>query len=476
MNRIPMIEGLKRYNRLNMAPFSMPGHKKGRAFNNEMMELTLNSDITEVDGLDNLQNPQGIIKDAQELLKECYGSQSSYFLINGSTSGNLTMIFAAFQEGDKVLIERNCHKSIYNGILLRKLNPVLLKNEISEVLNAPLGIDVDHLFEVIEQEKDIKGIVLTYPNYFGIGVRLEKIVEKCKKNGIKVLIDSAHGAHFGFNENLPENPLKYNVDMVVMSAHKTLPALTQTAYLHINKEEYKEKVEFYLRVFNSTSPSYIFMATLDYSRYYLQEKAQEEYNLLISRINNLKKNVGKSPYLKVLEKEDLGDKWVFDPTKIVITQQNKYKAEDLLNILYNKGIQCEMSLGRSVVLIATPFNIQEDFDRLEKAVLEIELVEQDSSKDNNSFLNIKDGEIIEPCRILQMQTAEADIEKIENMIAAENIIPYPPGIPFIIMGEKISRQKKDKLIELVGTGIDIIGVECRKIKVVLKDTIKDKDR
>ncbi|MBL4930685.1 aminotransferase class I/II-fold pyridoxal phosphate-dependent enzyme [Clostridium paridis] len=468
MTKIPMLEGLSEYKKLDLAPFSMPGHKLGRAFNKSILELIPSSDITEVEGLDNLHNPRGIIKEAQKLLKNCYKSKSSYFLVNGSSSGNLAMIFAAFQEGDKVLVERNCHKSIYNGIMLRKLKPIFLKNSVEKNNDVTLGIDLNNFFKVLEKESDIKGIILTYPNYFGIGVNLKTIVNKCKEKDIKILLDAAHGAHFGFNKNLPENPLKYEIDMIVMSAHKTLPSLTQSAYLHINKEEYKEKIEFYLKIFTSTSPSYIFLLTLDYSRYYLQEKADKEYEILIDRINIFKDNVKKVPYIKVMSKEDLGSEWIFDPTKIVITQGKEYKSIDLEKYLLEKGVQCEMSFGRTVVLIATPFNTQEDFDRLEKAILELKLVksENETYKGYNSYLEIQDGDIIEPYKILDKATTLLDINYISGHIAAENITPYPPGIPFIMLGEKISNEKKDKLIELLEDNIDIIGVQDGKVKVV----------
>ena len=468
MTKIPMLEGLSEYRKLNLAPFSMPGHKLGRAFSKSMLELIPSSDITEVEGLDNLHNPRGIIKEAQELLKNCYKSKSSYFLVNGSSSGNLAMIFSAFHEGDKVLVERNCHKSIYNGIVLRKLKPIFLKNSVEENIDVTLGIDMNNFLQVLEKESDIKGIILTYPNYFGIGVNLNTIIEKCKEKGIKILLDAAHGAHFGFNKNLPENPLKYEIDMVVMSAHKTLPSLTQSAYLHINKEEYKEKIEFYLKIFTSTSPSYIFLLTLDYSRYYLQEKAEKEYDILIDRINNFKDNVKKIPYIKVMSKEDLSSQWIFDPTKIVITQGKEYKSIDLEKYLLEKGVQCEMSFGRTVVLIASPFNTQEDFDRLEKAILELRLVrnERETYKEYNSYLDIQDGYIIEPYKVLDKTTTLLDINYITGRIAAENITPYPPGIPFIMIGEKISSEKKDKLIQLLEENFDIIGLEDGKIKVV----------
>ena len=144
-----MLEGLLNYMKENNAPFSMPGHKSGRAFmrtaeGKALQEVMLQGDITEVEGLDNYHDPKGIIKEGQRLLKELYGSEESYFLVNGSTSGNLVMIFSSFNEGDKILVERNCHKSIFNAIILRKLQPIYIKNYYSNRYNAPISMDMEH--------------------------------------------------------------------------------------------------------------------------------------------------------------------------------------------------------------------------------------------------------------------------------------------------------------------------------------------
>lgn len=469
MKKMPIVDGLENYYNKNYAPFSMPGHKYGRAFESGLNTLIVKGDITEVDGLDNLHNPQGIIKEAQKKLSECYGSYKSYFLVNGSTSGNLTMIFSCFNEGDKILVERNCHKSIFNGILLRKLNPIYIKNIINPKLNLPLGIDIEYFLKVIENEKDIKGIILTYPNYFGIGMELSKVIEECKKRKIKVLIDSAHGAHFGFHKELPRSAVNYGADMVVMSAHKTLPSLTQTAYLHINNEIDREKVEFYLSIFMSTSPSYIFMATLDYSRAFLEEKSNQEYEKLIRRIEKLNSVIKSIEGLEILTKDKLEVSLIMDPTRILVSINPLYKDIDLLKYLLDSGIQAEMSIGRTVVLIPTPYNNEEDFYRLEKALLNLKLEKENREISMYNDNELIDGELIMPSIVVEKPIEIVEIMGSEGKISRENITPYPPGVPLILMGERISKGKIEKLLRVMERDIECIGVMNNKIKVLKEE-------
>lgn len=171
--KLPLVEGVLKYIKENNIRFSMPGHKGKIGFNSteigrELYKNFIDMDITEVEGVDNLHNAEGIIKEAEEALAKFYGSKRSYFLVNGSTSGNLTMIFSTFNEGDKVIVERNCHKSIFNGIILRKLKPVYIKNKINLKYDAPLSIDEEHFLHVLDENRDAKGIIITYPNYYGV--------------------------------------------------------------------------------------------------------------------------------------------------------------------------------------------------------------------------------------------------------------------------------------------------------------------
>lgn len=473
MDNIPLVLGLKKYIQEQNAPFSMPGHKYGRGFKNEVMEVPLEEliswDMTEVDGLDNLHNPEEIIKEGQERLKELYRSNKSYFLVNGSTCGNLVMMFSSFKEGDEVLVERNCHRSISNGIIMRKLKPIYIKNIYSENLKEAIGMDVDDLKEKLKSNTNIKGIVLTYPNYYGIGVNIKEIIRICKERKLKVLIDSAHGAHFGFHELLPENAQSLGGDMVVMSAHKTLPSLTQTAYLHVNNSELVERVEFYLGVFMSTSPSYIFMASLDYARAFLEYKGQESYGQLIERVKDFKNEVKKLQYVKVLEKQHFIEEGFeninMDTSRIILNTNSGYSGHKLLEYLRKNRVQCEMSSSRAVVLIPSPFNIEQDFKLLIDALKQCKynkLVDEEVPMMIEGIPNLK----LMPYEVMEGEKIFINLNDTLGKIVAENIIPYPPGVPLLVMGEEVEKEHIRAIQRCLDNRVTVLGVKNSKIKVL----------
>lgn len=478
MKNIPLVEGLSQYIKEDNAPFSMPGHKYGRGFDlsslkTNLREVMVCGDITEVDGLDNLHKPEGIIKEALFRLKLLYGSEKSYFLVNGSTSGNLIMLFSCFEEGDKVLVERNCHRSIFNGIIMRKLDPIYLKSKISEKIMAPVSIDTEHFFSMLEEHEDIKGIVITYPNYYGITSDLKLIIRECRKRGIRVLVDCAHGAHFGIHKDLPESPLVLGADMVVMSAHKTLPSLTQTAYLHVNNKDFIEKADFYSGVFLSTSPSYMLMASLDYARAFLEYKGYNSYDKLLLKIKEIKEKINSLSYVKAVDKKYLKDDIKkynidIDESRIVLNLKNGLSGHKLLEYLRRCKVQAEMSDEHNVVLICSPFNNEEDYDKLIYALTKIdeEIIKEKTKPIYNCSLPEK---IIAPFEVFNKPKETVDLYMADGRICGENIIPYPPGIPLVMMGEKIEKEHIDIINHYIKYGVTVIGIENNKIKIV-KDT------
>jgi arginine/lysine/ornithine decarboxylase len=475
--KLPLIEELVKYIDENNSYFAMPGHKMGKGFatvpeGKVILENFLKMDLTEVDGLDNLHNPQGVLKEAQELLSKYYGSKKSYFLVNGSTSGNLAMIFSTFQEGEKVIIERNCHRSIYNSIIMRKLKPIYIKSKVSEVYDAPFSIDREHLFNLMEENKDAKGIVITYPNYYGICTDLKTIIDKAKSYDMKVLIDCAHGAHFGITEELPENPIKLGADMVVQSAHKTLPSLTQTAYLHIGESVDVEKVNFYVSGFLSTSPSYIFMATMDYARFFLEKYGKEVYSKLLCLCNEYMEKINNIKGFHIINKEDLvressysSDLVLLDNTRYVITVPKGYSGHKLLDYLRKVGIQCEMSDSRSVVLIFSPYNDKSDFEKLYTALVNCNLEELKDSY--TKILNAKIPTMVKlPHEAFEKEKHLVLIESAKNMICGNAIVPYPPGIPLLMPGEFITREIIDIINYYIENNVTLLGIKDRFITVI----------
>ena len=469
---LPLIKVVKEYLDENIALFSMPGHKYAKSFyGNNIAELLLKGDITEVDGVDNLHKPEGVIKESQDKLSNLYKSKKSYFLVNGSTSGNLIMIFATFSEGDKVIVERNCHRSIMNAIVMRKLVPIFVKNIIDEEFKAPVAIDDKDLDRVIKNNKDAKGIILTYPYYYGIGIGVEETIKLCKENNLKVLVDSAHGAHFGFNEKLPKSVQDMGADITIMSAHKTLPSLTQTAYIHVNDESLIQNVELYKGMFLSTSPSYMFMMSLEYSRYFLEYKAQPKYNRLFNKINNLKKHIKNLDYVKIIDR-DFFNKYdrslELDESRIVLHLSKGLSGHKLLDYLREQRVQAEMSDEKNVILIPSPFNTDEDFERLEIALKKCNpeiLVSEEKG-----FYDLELPKVVMiPCEALTKDKHLVDLDKCSNKISGDTIIAYPPGVPLIMMGELIEDRHIELMKKYIADGITLIGVNENKILVVTKE-------
>ncbi len=453
MSKLPLVEGVLSYVKKNKYRLSMPGHKGGKGFlgtkaGEEFYSKLVQWDITEVDGVDNLHHPEGIIKEAEELTKELYKSAKSYFLVNGSTSGNLAMIFAALNEGDKVLVERHCHRSVFNGIILRKLTPVYIENEISSQYNAPLSIDEEHFIHAVEEHPDAKAVILTYPNYYGNCAPLNKICSIAHKNNMKVLVDSAHGAHFGMHKELPEHALNLGADMVVMSAHKTLPALTGGAYLHLKNPQDIEQVNFYVSAFTTTSPSYLIMCSLDYSRYFLEEHGQSSYEELIRRAKYWKAQI-----------EDIGPYviWGEDPTRFSIHVKDGGDGSKLFQYLEENGITPEMCDNSNVVCIFSPFNEEEDFKMLFK-ILKQWKVEYRELKNDSLYIYPRAEGVYDPWRVVDMPKERLPLKDCLGKISGENLVPYPPGVPLITMGERIDTSHIKALNNYLNKNIEVLGV------------------
>lgn len=481
MSRLPLVEGVLKYIKEENIPFCMPGHKNGVGFlktlqGKELYKNLIKGDITEVLGLDNLHCPDGIIKESQKLLSEYYRSIKSYFLVNGSTSGNLAMIFSVFNEGDKIIVERNCHRSIFNAIIMRKLKPVYIKNEINSKYDAPFPLDKEHFSCVINKNRDAKGIVVTYPNYYGICLDLQYVTEIANKYDMKVLVDAAHGAHFGASDLLPENPLKMGANMVVMSAHKTLPSLTQTAFLHVGAGVDIDRVDFYVSAFLSTSPSYMFLCSMDYARFYIEEYGKNDYEKLIElcqfyrdKINRLKKFyiLGPEDLNEMSARQNEDNRYTMDLTRYILNVSKGYSGHKLLGYLRGNKIQAEMSDSRNVVLIFSPFNSKEDFNCLYLA-----LKNCDMNTLKEKYVDLIDYDIpisiMYPYEVMDREKTVIDVRDSEGEISAVAIVPYPPGVPIVMPGERIDAHTIAVIEYYVQCNVTVLGIDEGKVEIVKK--------
>ena len=481
--KLPLLEELIKYHEEKNLLLSMPGNKCGIGFlGDNLGEKFVNRlgflDITEVEPLDNLHCPEGVIKEAQELLAKTYKAKKAYFLVNGSSAGNLAAMFSAFDEGDEILVERNCHKSIYNGLILRKLKVKYIEPIIDDENGVFLPPDKENIYKVLSESLNPKGIILTYPNYFGITYEIEDIIRDLKSRGLKVIIDGAHGAHFGINKRLPKSISSLG-DYVVLSAHKTLPALTQGSYLLVNEEN--SVLEFYLKAFMTTSPSYLIMASLDYARYYLDSYGEKDYEKLIEMADKWRAKINKLSKVHILCKDDLNkqyndklinevgikskEEYDIDLSRYILILSENYSGHKLLEYLRTQKIQAEMSFSRGVVLILSPFNSGEDFKTIYKAILNLEMKNIFEEKEVKNFSNIPE-KILEPYEVFKLNGEWCEIENCEGHIAKEAIIPYPPGIPLVCQGEIISKNAVNIIKDYIINKKSILGVENNKVQII----------
>jgi arginine/lysine/ornithine decarboxylase len=471
--RIPLYEALIQYKDTNPISFHVPGHKSGIILNQQSQNIfqeLLRIDATEISGLDDLHSPEGVIKEAEELLAALYQVKESFFLVNGSTVGNLAMILSVCQKDDVILVQRNCHKSVLNAIKLAKARPVFLEPEYNPEWKTATGVSKEIVERAISLYPDVKAIVLTYPNYYGMVYDLKSIIDLAHLHAIPVLVDEAHGPHFIIGEPFPASAIQLGADMVVHSAHKTLPAMTMGSYLHINSDRVnRDKVKEYLQMLQSSSPSYVIMASLDLARNYLATYQQNDIVYLQKEILNFKKELSTIQSIKVLEyPESHGD-----TLKVTIQSRSKLSGFELQKRFEEKGIYTELADPYNVLLILPLLKENQNYPLVEasrkiKGLLE-EIPYRPIEEDNL----ISSGKISELAisyeRLSNTENEVISIAEAAGQVCSETIIPYPPGIPLLLMGELITEEKLRQLTQLMNAGARFQGgsfLDSHQINIV----------
>lgn len=464
---LPLLEALINYKNENNIAFSMPGNKAGEGFKRdligkEFVESLGSLDITEVEPLDNLHHPEGVIKEAQEKLRNLYGCRKAFFMVNGSTGGILASIFSAFNEGDEILVERNCHRSVYNGLIMRKLKVIYIECKVCDE-GYFIPPDEENIYKALNKAKNPKGIILTYPNYFGISYDIENILYKLKEKGLKVIIDQAHGAHYGVSKKLPKSMGALG-DYVITSAHKTLPALTGGSFVLVNDD--CEKAEFYISAFMTTSPSYLIMASLDYARHYLEHYGKEDFEKLIELCEKEREKINKLGKVKVIGSKDIPKGYTLDKTRYLIVLPKGYSGHKLLDYLREEGIQAEMSFSSGVVLLLAPCNGEEGLNKLYEIIKKLNMEKLKQDEILISFREEIPKKQLEPFEVFNFKEEECILEEGEGRIIKEAIVPYPPGIPVISPGEVLTKEIIEDIAGYIKAGCTVLGVKNNFIKVI----------
>lgn len=460
-------EGLAEYLSKDRKPWHMPGHKRKNCIN-EFDEKAgidvaafLKCDVTEVSGTDDLHHPEDMILKSQQQLAEIYDSYASYYMVNGSTGGILSAIGAVADAGkvagkNKIIIARNCHKSVYNGVKLFGLEPIYLEPkyvELEEGFKSHIygGIDCGRIRDIVDKEEKVCAVVITSPTYEGIVSDVAEIKKVLEPYNIPLIVDEAHGAHLPFMDGegqLPASAGSLGADIVVQSLHKTLPALTQTAVLHVNNEKLCEGVQKYLSVFMSSSPSYPMLCSMEQAVIGSWEiKQQDGYKKYLSTLRGFRENISKLKNIKLFEglKSSSG-LYAYDETRIVL--YGNWSGEFLGERLRQLGnIEIEMSGVNYVVLISTYMDELEDFAHLERTVKLLD--EELDSKEN--FV----GEMQEAA---ETTFSEEQLFSLVGKVAAANIYVYPPGSYIVAAGEEITEEAVEKIKELKVSGKRIVGI------------------
>lgn len=462
----------------NEYAFHMPGHKRNASV--ELFHPVMEMDITEIEGFDNLHHPEEIIKEEQEFAASLYKAKHTFFLINGSTCGVLAAISAMTADKDSIVISRNSHKSAYHAMYLKGLTPCYVyPQDCKEKPYIGGAVCVEDIVRQMEKSR-AKVVFITSPTYEGMISDIRKIAEEVHKRDGILIVDEAHGAHLGFHSAFFKSAVTEGADIVIQSLHKTLPSLTQTALLHVCSERVSvSEVKKYLSIFQTSSPSYVLMASISHCLHFLEEKGEEYYNSYVKKLSAFYEKIEKLNHIKVVipekSQELFGAK--MDPSKIIICTENckdscgsYYSGKELAKDLLEKyHLQMEMVSQQYVLAMTSICDTQEGFDRLEQALFDIdarlENITEIADKEKNATCEKEKPEIVMSIKdALEAEREQLKLMSAVGKISAEYIYLYPPGSPIITPGEKFTKEICRQIERYMELGLHVQGPEDYKLE------------
>lgn len=486
-----LYEKLTAYGNSDYYAFHMPGHKR----NMELMRARLpyNIDITEIDGFDDLHHAEGLLKELQENAARVFQAEETHYLVNGSTVGLLSAVMGCTERGGRILMARNCHKSVYNAVYMNELRPVYIYPEFSEETDLNGEIHVDQIKKLLEEYEDIQAVVIVSPTYEGVVSDIEAIAEIVHEYKIPLIVDEAHGAHFGFHSYFPQNANTRGADVVIHSLHKTLPSLTQTALLHMNgKLVDRDSVRRYLHMLQSSSPSYILMASIDECIRLVDEEREKVFKPYVEMLCQLRKEIGKLKNLQLLETMQ------YDASKIVISARGRMSGKELQEILLeNDHLQMEMAAGSYVIAMTGPGDTQEGMNRLLNALRNLDKrldeVLQGNRKQDKNLDEVLSGNrkmdaatmkkdpgfcrhplipaerVVESAKVKGRKGLAVPWQEAAGKVSLEFVYLYPPGIPIVVPGERVSEEAVQQILDYEKNGFTIEGTKKKDRLEVLKN-------
>lgn len=475
-----LYEKLINYGESDFYGFHMPGHKR----NSERMEngLPYQIDITEIEGFDDLHHARELLKEAQERAARVYHAEETCYLINGSTSGILSGVLGCTRKGGRVLAARNCHKSVYAAIYMNELDAEYIYPEYDEKNGLNGAIDAEEIRRILLEDRNghcgnttISAVVLTSPTYDGVVSDIRRIADTVHEFGIPLIVDEAHGAHFGFHSYFPENANQQGADVVIHSLHKTLPSLTQTALIHLNGNLVnRERVRKYVHMIQTSSPSYVLMASMDECIRFL-EREQDAFGIYQERLEKLRRELSGLKNLQLVETN------AYDRSKIVISTKNTVKGQEVYTgkllyeeLLVSYHLQMEMASREYVLAMTSVCDTEEGFRRLKEALFQIDESLERKEIDCPSMELPRLQRVYTSAQAENLSEEKSNVEillpeECQERISLEYAYVYPPGIPLIVPGERISKKAVELLQIYEKSGFDIEGLKQSGRMQVLKE-------
>lgn len=461
-----IVDKLEQLRDEDIISFHVPGHKMGKIFDklgyNNILEKIYTLDTTEIEGTDNLHNAKEVIKQSQERASRVFNSDKTIYLVNGSTCGIQAAIMSTCPPKSKIIVNRDCHQSVINSCILGDITPVYIDSEICRETNILKGINYSKAKEIIDNNLDAKAIILTYPTYYGETYNLRDICNYAHDKDMIVIVDEAHGAHLELSDRLPKSAINLGADIVIQSTHKTLPSFTQSSMVHIkgNRVDYNKLLSI-LRIIESSSPSYLFMSSLELAVDIYEKHGKELMESLLNNIDKFKDKF-KSNHEVYIYNE-------MDKTKIFISLKNigmtGYELDEILRSEYK--MQCELSNHYGVLLICTIGNEEEDFICLETALKDIlnKYKNKGSIEDTDYPVSIPKMKLT-PREAFYKEKKRVKLKDSIGKISGEYIIPYPPGISLISPGEIISEEIITYIHQGIKNGMIVSGIKDTNLEFI----------
>ncbi|ANV83951.1 lysine decarboxylase [Picosynechococcus sp. PCC 7003] len=463
----------------NHAAFYAPGHKGGQGIFSGLAQVwgkeIFRADLPELPDLDNLFAPEGVILEAQTLAAETFGADQTWFLVNGSTCGIIAAILATVGEGEKILLPRNIHQSAISGLILSGAMPVFVNPPYDPTWDLSYGLTPESVELAFQTHPDIKAVLALSPTYQGVCPDLKAIAAITQRRNIPLIVDEAHGSHFKFHPNFPPTALELGADVVIQSTHKTLGAMTQASMLHLRGTRVDpQKINRALQLVGSTSPSYLLLASLDAARAQMATMGETLWLETFALAQQARQTLASIPGLKIFDPQPQTGIEYFDPTRLTIDVSGLgltgYAADEILTEPF--GVIAELPLGRSLTFILTFGNTEQDIQRLINAFQKLSQNNQAQYPLDRPKIPTTQPETcyglpqLSPRQAFFATSRAVALEASLNQICAELICPYPPGIPAMMPGEKITAATLASLRQTLQLGGVITGANDPSLNTI----------